>query len=45
MAPGGAPYGLIEGGAIAVRGGRIAAVGRAADAAPGCRCATSAAGW
>ena len=33
MAPGGAPYGLIEGGAIAVRGGRIAAVGRAADGA------------
>ncbi len=32
MVPGGAPYGLIEAGAVAIRGGRIAWVGPAADA-------------
>ena len=48
MEPGGAPYGLVAGAAVAVRGGRIAAVGtRPSCAAPSATClsAISAGGW
>ncbi len=38
MEPGGAPYGLVEGGAIAIEDGRIAFAGRAADLTDDWRC-------